>query len=123
MERSARGTTSVLTSLLNVWSGCTRGVKGLTEALLEMVWGPSRGAVTVMVRSGAVTGGGLGLPGVGAGGAARLARVQVTVVVTPVVGQLQPVPPAPTSVTPDGRVSLTVTVEAALGPAFLTLSV
>src|SRR4029450_13869071 len=115
MERSARGSTEVLTSLRELFSGCRRGVSELTEALLESVCPPSAGPVKVIVRSGAETG--AGLP---ARGAARLAYVQATVVV-PL--QLQSVPLALTSVTPVGRVSLTVTLEAAFGPAFLTLSV
>ena len=52
---------------------------------------------------------------------AREGRVQVTV---PVVAlQLHPLPPALTSDTPVGRVSVTVISEAVLGPALLTLSV
>ena len=57
---------------------------------------------------------------VGAAPTARLARVQVTVAV-PL--QLQPLPLALTSVTSGGRESLTLTAEAAFGPALLTLRV
>src|SRR5215470_1574095 len=123
MERSARGSTEVLTSLLKLFSGCKRGVSELTEALLESVCPPSAGAVTVIVMSGAET-----WPGLPPGGAARLAKVQVTVVAGGAEHvQLLPLASLPlvalTSVTPVGRVSLTVTLEAAFGPAFLTLSV
>src|SRR2546425_9385607 len=108
MERSARGTTDVWTVALVLLDELRPGVADLTEAELESVVAPTAGARTEMTRLGAVA------------PTAKLARVQVTVVV-PL--QAQPLPAALTKLTPGGRESLTVTAEAASGPALLTLRV
>lgn len=75
-----------------------------TEAVLLMV-PPAPGAVTVIVIAGAAP-------------TARLARVHVTVPVSS--PQAQPEPVADTCVIPAGRVSVTVSDWAVLGPAFDT---
>lgn len=77
----------------------------VAELLIEP---PSDGAVTEMVMAGAVPG-------------ARLERVHDTLP-TPCV-QIHPVPVAFTYVTPGGRVSVTVTLCAVLGPLLVTVMV
>src|SRR5438094_547726 len=108
MKRSARGTTVVWTEPLVLLAVFGSEVAELTEAELEIGPAPESGARTEMTRLGAVA------------PIAKLARVQVPVVV--------PLPTRRssdllTSVTPGGRESLTVTAEAASGPALLTLRV
>src|SRR5712691_12751591 len=111
MKRSAcSGSTSGITvvcQVLVLLDESRSGVAELTEAELESVV-PTAGAVTEMTMVGEVA------------PAARLARVQVTVVV-PL--QAQPLAVVLTKLTVGGSESLTLTAEAAAGPALLTLRV
>ena len=104
MERSARGLTVVAWEAeLLVVSGSASAA--LMRAVLVMV--PPAVALTlaVMVISGAAP-------------TARTERVEVTV--PPAWLMVHPFPLAETKATPSGRVSVTITEEALLGPALLT---
>lgn len=107
IDRSARGVTIVCSmSVLFVIPGSE--VDELAVAEL-MIVPPSLGAVRLRVMGGAVPG-------------ARLARVHV---IWPLEGgeHVQPVPDALAPLTPAGKVSVTVTGAAVLGPALLIESV
>src|SRR5262245_59454201 len=111
MERSAwgggTGTTTVVVTVALSLEEPRSGVAELT--LAELSSGPGvAGALTVSAMLEEVA------------PFARLASVQVTVV-PPL--QFQPLPTALTKLTPAGRVSLTLMIEAVSGPALLTLTV
>ena len=103
IDKSATGVTVVFSvSVLLAGFGSETGELTLAVSIIVPL---VVGAVTVMVIAGAAP-------------KAKLARVQVT---TPAAWlQLQPEPEALMNVTPAGKVSVTVTEVAVLGPALLT---
>src|SRR5437867_1724400 len=86
--------------------GVGSAVAELTVAVLLIVT-PAAGAVTVIVM----------------GGAAPTGRLPIVQVIVPVPLHVHPAPEALTSLTPAGKVSVTLTSVAASGPALVTLSV
>jgi len=106
IERSETGV-MVATAVLLSFSGFESVVPELTVAVFVMVPG-TEGAVAAMVI----------------GFAAPTASVGIVQVTVPAAWpQVQPVPLAETNVTPAGRGSVTVTLDADPGPLFVTASV
>src|SRR5258707_17584 len=101
MARSALGVTVVTVEAVLLASDGS-AVAALTLAV-SVIAPAAAGAVVSIVIGGAAP-------------VARLAIVQVTS--CPVAEHAQPVPLALTNVTPGGRVSVTLTLVAALGPRF-----
>src|SRR2546425_409190 len=97
----------MVVAVARLLAGIVSAVAALTRAML-VIRPPSLGAVTRIVIVELVLG-------------AWLAWVHVTT--PPACRQIHPVPAALTKVTPAGSVSRTVSMAAALGPLFVTVSV